>query len=119
MNMKKYNPKYNIKFDESEYQKEFLLIDIQNKYRWKDGKKTEEIEGLKATLIELESYEGLTININALDIDSLGVEKGNKVSIIFDDVRSKLFVNKQGFLEQSIWGTLKLTGNNGSEKGWS
>lgn len=117
--MKKYSPQYKLKFDESEYQKKFVVAEIQNKYRWKDGKKTEEIEGLKASLIELDSYEELVININALDIDSLGVKVRDKVSVIFDDVRSKFFVNKQGFLDQSIWGTLKLAENDGSEMGWS
>ena len=116
--MKKYNPQYQLKFIESEYQKKFVVSEIQNKYLWKDGKKTEEVEGIKVTLIELDSLGVLVVNINALDIDSLGVKVKDKVSVIFDDVRSKLFVNKQGFLEQSIWGTLKLVENDGSEMGW-
>lgn len=116
--MKKYNPQWTMHFNESEYQKKFLVSEIQNKYIWKDGKKTEEVEGIKVSLIELDSLGVLVVNINALDIDSLGVKVRDTVSVIFDNVRSKVFVNKQGFLDHSVWCTLKLVENDGSEMGW-
>lgn len=102
--MEQYFPAYKVVFNQEEEGKEFILMGFKERFVYKNNVKTDEIDGYKASLLT-EDYRELVVNLNVADLNSLNVKIGSKVKVVYDSVRSKLYV-RNGFITPSIWSTL-------------
>lgn len=113
--VERYKPAYKITFEENEMQKEFLVLGVREKYVYKNGQKTSEIDGFSVSLLS-DDYRELIVNVNVPSRELVGVDGGQKVKVEYDQLKSKLYV-KDGFICESLWA--KLYPVEASESGWA